>query len=224
MIKAIFYKEWIKTRWFLLVSFLTLLSFTGFCLIKLSRIIGLKGGAAHFWEVMIQRDVVFIELLQYIPLLIGVVWAIVQFVPEVQRKSLKLTLHLPFSQLKMTMAMLISGFVLLLSSFLVNLLIITLFFNHYFASELVVQVLLTAAPWFLAGLAGYLLTSWICLEPTWRMRILNSVVSLFLLRILFLSGLPGSYAGFLPTITLFIIFFFALSWISIMRFKEGKQD
>ena len=35
-------------------------------------------------------------------LIAGILMAIVQFVPEMQRKCLKLTLHLPYPELKMT--------------------------------------------------------------------------------------------------------------------------
>ena len=65
--------------------------------------------AAHVWEVMLQRDVIFIDMLQYIPLIAGILMAIVQFVPEMQRKCLKLTLHLPYPELKMTGNMLPPG-------------------------------------------------------------------------------------------------------------------
>ena len=223
MLKAIFYKEWIKTRWFFLLSVLVSLSFTLYCTLRLGRMIDLKG-TQHFWEVMLQRGVVFIEILEYIPVLIGVLWAIVQFAPEMHNKCLKLTLHLPVSQLKMTMAMLGSGFLLLLACFGLNLVVIALFFSRYFAAELVTSVLLTALPWFLAGLAGYLLFSWICLEPTWKRRVFNGILAVFILRIFFLSPTPQAYRGFLPYLAGAILLLFPLAWHSIIRFKEGKQD
>ena len=98
---AIFYKEWIKTRWYFLLAVVTTLGFTGYCMLRINRVIEMKG-AAHVWEVMMQRDAIFIDMLQYIPLIAGVLMAIVQFVPEMQRKCLKLTLHLPYPELKMT--------------------------------------------------------------------------------------------------------------------------
>ena len=91
---AIFYKEWIKTRWYFLLAVLATLGFTGYCMLRINRVVEMKG-AAHVWEVMLQRDVIFIDMLQYIPLIAGILMAIVQFVPEMQRKCLKLTLHLP---------------------------------------------------------------------------------------------------------------------------------
>ena len=98
---AIFYKEWIKTRWYFLLAVLATLGFTGYCMLRINRVVEMKG-AAHVWEVMLQRDVIFIDMLQYIPLIAGILMAIVQFVPEMQRKCLKLTLHLPYPELKMT--------------------------------------------------------------------------------------------------------------------------
>ena len=72
MINAIFYKEWIKTKWITILSSLTLLGFTLFLIFKLYRMIELKG-AVHIWEVMIYRDALFINMINYIPLIIGIV-------------------------------------------------------------------------------------------------------------------------------------------------------
>ena len=92
MLRAIFYKEWLKTRWYYLVAVLLSLGFVGYVLLNFFRAAGLKG-IAHLWEVMLLRDAVFVELLQFVPLVVGLLFAVVQFVPEMQRKCLKLTLH-----------------------------------------------------------------------------------------------------------------------------------
>lgn len=62
MIKAIFYKEWIKMRWFCLVAALFLAGFTAYALLRVQRVITFKG-AAHIWEVMLEKEVVFIDIL-----------------------------------------------------------------------------------------------------------------------------------------------------------------
>ena len=126
---AIFYKEWIKTRWYFLLAVVTTLGFTGYCMLRINRVIEMKG-AAHVWEVMMQRDAIFIDMLQYIPLIAGVLMAIVQFVPEMQRKCLKLTLHLPYPELKMTGNMLFSGLVLLLVCFASNFLLMEVYHGN----------------------------------------------------------------------------------------------
>ena len=131
---AIFYKEWIKTRWYFLLAVVTTLGFTGYCMLRINRVIEMKG-AAHVWEVMMQRDAIFIDMLQYIPLIAGVLMAIVQFVPEMQRKCLKLTLHLPYPELKMTGNMLFSGLVLLLVCFASNFLLMEVYLSGVLAHE-----------------------------------------------------------------------------------------
>ena len=161
---AIFYKEWIKTRWYFLLAVVATLGFTGYCMLRINRVVEMKG-AAHVWEVMLQRDVIFIDMLQYIPLIAGILMAIVQFVPEMQRKCLKLTLHLPYPELKMTGNMLLSGLILLLVCFASNFLLMEIYLNGILAHELKNHILLTALTWYLAGISGYLLVAWICLEP-----------------------------------------------------------
>ena len=104
------------------------------------------------------------------------------------------------------------------------------FSPHYFAGDdqildhNVRHILLTAAPWYLAGIAGYLLVSWICLEPSWKRRIFNLIVAVLVLRIFFLSTTPEAYNGFLPWLAVCTLLTGTFSWLSIVRFKEGKQD
>ena len=136
MIQAIFYKEWIKTRWYWLLATLFMIGITGYSMLRIGRTIAIQG-IDHLWVVMVQKDAIFIDLLQFVPLLIGILLAAVQFFPEMQRKCLKLTLHLPYSQKKMVMSMLAYGswcsvfYYLRLHGFLPDLPVICLF--HGFA-------------------------------------------------------------------------------------------
>ena len=223
MINAIFYKEWIKTKWITILSSLTLLGFTLFLIFKLYRMIELKG-AVHIWEVMIYRDALFINMINYIPLIIGIVFAITQFVPEMQRKQLKLTLHLPYESTKVLAAMVGFGLTILLLMFGMTLLCFAVFFSVVLVPELVSHILLTALIWFLAGIVSYILTAWIVLEPTWKRRILYLVASVLLLRVFFLSGDGEAYNRSIGWIILFIILSISLIFLSVIRFKEGKQD
>ena len=220
---AIFYKEWIKTRWYYLLAVVTTLCFSGYCMLRINRAIGLKG-AAHIWEAMLQRDAIFVDLLQYVPLIVGVLMAVVQFVPEMQRKCLKLTLHLPYSQLKMVATMLLSGLILLIVCFALSFLLMDVYMRTVFAAELKNHVLFTTLPWFLAGISGYLLVSWICLEPAWKRRVLNLIITVLILRIFFLSPTPEAYDKFLLPLVIYTLLTASFSWLSIIRFKAGKQD
>lgn len=119
-------------------------------ILKINRAITMKG-APHLWEVMLGKDVVFIDLLTYLPLLIGIFLAWVQFVPEMQQNRLKLTLHLPVSQYKTISIMLSFGIILLLIGFASDFLLLWLYLQKFFATELTSRILLTAIPWFTAG-------------------------------------------------------------------------
>ena len=40
---AIFYKEWIKTRWYLLLVGVVTLGFAGYSMLRINRVVELKG-------------------------------------------------------------------------------------------------------------------------------------------------------------------------------------
>ena len=223
MIKAIFYKEWIKMRWFCLVAALFLAGFTAYALLRVQRVITFKG-AAHIWEVMLEKEVVFIDILQYLPVLLGVLLALVQFIPEMTHKRLKLTLHLPFPQRKMILLMMGVGLAALAVLSAVQAFVLWCYFHTLLAPELVSRILLTSLPWYLAGLALYPLAAWVCLEPTWRRRVADILVAVGVCRLFFLSKTPQAYDGMLPWLLalLLCVLFFPL--LSVYRFKQGCQD
>lgn len=223
MIKAIFYKEWIKMRWFCLVAALFLAGFTAYALLRVQRVITFKG-AAHIWEVMLEKEVVFIDILQYLPVLLGVLLALVQFIPEMTHKRLKLTLHLPFPQRKMILLMMSVGLAALAVLSAMQAFVLWCYFHTLLAPELVSRILLTSLPWYLAGLALYPLAAWVCLEPTWRRRVADILVAVGVCRLFFLSETPQAYDGMLPWLLalLLCVLFFPL--LSVYRFKQGCQD
>ncbi len=223
MIKAIFYKEWIKMRWFCLVAALFLAGFTAYALLRVQRVITFKG-AAHIWEVMLEKEVVFIDILQYLPVLLGVLLALVQFIPEMTHKRLKLTLHLPFPQRKMILLMMGVGLAALAVLSAVQAFVLWCYFHTLLAPELVSRILLTSLPWYLAGLALYPLAAWVCLEPTWRRGVADILVAVGVCRLFFLSETPQAYDGMLPWLLalLLCVLFFPL--LSVYRFKQGCQD
>lgn len=217
-----FYKEYLKTRWYLLLMLLTTSGFAGYGLLRLHRVAAVNG-IGHAWEVMLMHDVVFIDLLEYVPVICGLVLALVQFVPEMYHKCLKLTLHLPVSHLKAVNQMLLWGVAAIVACAIVNYAILWGYMSQVLANELWSRILWTALPWYLAGLAAYLLGAWIILEPAWRRRIVNIVVAVLVLKVYFVSEQPMAYFGFLPWLALYTVALISFSWISISRFKEGKE-
>lgn len=202
---------------------LFLAGFTAYALLRVQRVITFKG-AAHIWEVMLEKEVVFIDILQYLPVLLGVLLALVQFIPEMTHKRLKLTLHLPFPQRKMILLMMGVGLAALAVLSAVQAFVLWCYFHTLLAPELVSRILLTSLPWYLAGLALYPLAAWVCLEPTWRRRVADILVAVGVCRLFFLSETPQAYDGMLPWLLalLLCVLFFPL--LSVYRFKQGCQD
>ena len=223
MWKALLYKEWIKTRWYLLLALSVTLGFAGYALLKLHRAVALTG-AGHIWEVMVTRNAVFIDQMQYVPLLAGLALAAVQYLPEVHRKCLKLTLHLPVPALATLGVMLAFGVAVLAVLFGLGIVLLAAGARPLLAPELVGNILHAALPWYLAGVAGYLLGAWTILEPTWKRRILCLLMSVLLLRLFFLAPVPRAYGGFLAVLALLSLCAASLSWLSVVRFMAGRQD
>lgn len=108
--------------------------------------------------------------------------------------------------------------------YLIDYLILYVYLQNILAPELTDRILLTSLPWYIGGITAYSLTSWICLEPTWKRKILNFFISCGIIRIFFLSNVPQAYDGFIWILLLFTGFTFILPWLSVTRFKAGKQD
>ena len=223
MNRMILYKEWVKSRWFLLSAVLVTLSLTAFTLLSLAKNVEFHG-AGLLWSAMILKDTVLIESLRYLPVLVGGLLALVQFLPETNRKRLKLTLHLPYPQGKMLVMMYGYGLAVLLVLFLLQALSVGLVLNRWIVAELTGRVLKTAAVWYLAGFAAYLWMAAVCLEPAWKMRAVLLVLLAGLLYLLYLSSTPESYNGFFPWLLLYVLAGQGLVFHSIARFKEGRQD
>lgn len=223
MIHAILLKEWIKWKRFGLLALFLNLCFTFYALLRLNRVINFRG-VTHLWEILLIKEVVFIDILQYLPLLTAVLAGIIQFVPEMQQKRLKLTLHLPFPQGRMITTMTGFGLAGISIIFILQYILLSVYLYPILAAELVNRILLTALPWFLAGITAYLFTVWICIEPTWKRRIVDMLIATGTLRIFFLSDSPQAYDSMLFTLILFIFCIFYFPWLSVKRFITGKQD
>ena len=223
MIKAIFYKEWIKMRALLPAALLVTLGFTAYAILRMERVVTFRG-AAHLWQIMIDKETVFIELLQFIPAMVGVAVALVQFVPETVQRRLKLTLHLPFPRRGMVLAMEAAGLIPLAAIFALQAAILAIYMHTLLAPELTARALMTAMPWWLAGVTAYTLTAWICLEPTWRRRALWLLMAAGVVRMFYLSDVPRAYDGMLPWMAALWAFTVALPLLSVERFREGCQD
>ena len=220
---SIWKKEWIKTRTALLILLPCLVLYTLYILYPFMQPIS-AGVLNKMWEVMIERNIVFVEGLKYIPVSFGILLALAQMIPETLQKRLKLTLHLPYSDQCITNALLSYGWVLTLMVALFIEGVTFMVTAPYLPYELVRRILLTALPWCMAGVVGYSLICWVVLESTLLRRILFGILSVGFVHLYFLASFPESETpGMLLLLFLLVVYSAMLPHYSITRYRLGQN-
>jgi len=87
MKKMIFYKEWIKTRWYILAASAVTAIGTGYVLLGLSKSAQFKGNS-FLWSFVIAKDSVLIDQLKYLPFILGGLLAAAQMLPDLDLEPL----------------------------------------------------------------------------------------------------------------------------------------
>lgn len=223
MEKAIVFKEWIKTRRVLFISLLLAVVMAVYAVLSMNRLISLKG-VDHLWIVMLVKDNLFVGIIKYVPVVIGIAVAVAQMAPEMSHKRLKLTLHLPYPQMRLITIMLLTGLTEIFAVYLVQLLILVAYDFSIIPCELVERMVLTVLPWYFAGFTAYLFVASVCLEGTWFMRIVLSLLCIGVLMMFYLQDSPEAYNGMILLMMAFMAVPALLSYGSVIRFKEGRQD
>lgn len=222
MNKALLFKEWIKTRWMILLMFAVFALAMGYIALRISSA-ARNVGMPHLWEVFILKNVVLLDQIKVLPLLAGIVMGITQFIPEMTKKRFKLTLHLPLGENRILFLMLGFGVICLLTLFTVSYGGFLWGLSSNFPREVVAAWFSTVLPQILCGFATYLLTAWIILEPVWTQRVYNAIIGLLLVSLFMIQGVPGSYVYMLPFLYGVLVLLAIYPKISIKRFKEGMQ-
>ena len=217
------YKEWLKTWTAIACLMLMLIGFTSYDFLALAKNASLQG-YGFLWSYAVGKYSILVDNLIYLPVICGLALAAAQFIPETYRKCLKLTLHLPMSQLRTVSIMQGYGLVVLLVFFIIQAVSLGIFLGHYLVADIVWRILFSLLTWYCAGLCAYIWAGAIILEPAWRMRIFETVLMLALLSTFYLSSqMMGYSCGILPLATVTTLAAFPLIHYSVRRFKDGVQ-
>ncbi len=223
MRKKLLYKEWLKTRWVLAMVVLSAVLLHWYVFSRIGKALT-SVGAEHIWDVVVNRNVTLFSDFLYFPVLSAIVFALFQFIPEVLQKRLKLTLHLPLKEQTIVLVMVGYGVVALFTIFLVQFIAFIYSVHLHFPNEILTNSLITLAPAYLSGFVVYFTVVAIAVEPSWKMKIILSLVSIGMVRLFYLSDFPGSYRYLLPYLPLVALVAILFSVLSIFRFKTGVQD
>lgn len=220
MIGAIFYKEWLKTRWFSLAILAVFILF----LIQIELLTGYnirQYGSESFWYNLIYKKLLFYNGIKYLPVFSAIVFGLAQFVPEVLSKKLKLTLHLPLNEQKILLSMILFGMISLLLIDIIVMIGLMIIVLGFFPVELWTSVFWTTLPWFWAGIVAYWVVAMVAIEPHWIKRGLFVLVGYSFFDTLFISR---GYNLYEESIWLFIICGLTLSlgiFYTGERFRRG---
>ncbi len=222
MFIALAYKEWLKTRWFLFGSLVIGLGVILTVLLKLGAFFEFND-ASSFWNYVVFKEYLYYGNFKFVPLVIGLLIAGAQFVPEFSSYRLKLTLHLPVKENLLLFYMVGYGTFFLIILDLFFMLLLILISAHYFPSEIVWSMILTVLPWMLAGLGAYFFTSAALIEPLWPRRVLLALFGYgFVSQLLYSMGYLA-YVKSLPVFATLVALQFTLIFLSGFRFKRGAR-
>ena len=222
MIRSIFYKEWLKLRlcWCLFV--VVHVGLVVYLLLSLRSTL-LASGVVETWATMIGRDVLMVNQLMYLPVITGVGIALCQWLPEMQVKRIRLTLHLPVDFTVSIGTMLLCSLVGLCLIFALDAALLAGVEQLWLPRELVWRTFLTCLPWYFGGLLGYTVSSWYLLEPQWKIRCVDMLIGAPFVALCFLTSQPACYSNMFPWLLLVLIITACLPFYSVYRFKLGKQ-
>lgn len=219
---ALGYKEWIKTRRLLGVMVLLFAAVLVYTLIEMSYTIRVSG-AVNVWYAYLYQGLSVAPMFVWLPCFAGLSLALVQFVPEMTNKRLKLTLHLPAAEGRIMSCMLLFGLLVLVVLFSVYVILLVVCSSFYLPNALLIRMLSQVFPWVVAGIVAYGFTAWVCIEPQWRMRVCNGLTACAVIAIFYVSMYPGVYAGFVVQSVLVACLAWLFPIYSCVRFKEGIQ-
>lgn len=222
MIKALFFKEWLKLRYFLWVPFMFAgAALADYCL-TLKGVLAMHG-AIDTWNGIIAKDTIYFNSLQWAFVLGGVWLASVQLIPESTNKRLRLLFHLPVSSCLSLGVQIITGLGVMLALFCVASLAFILAGRYFgFPPEMLMPMFRTILPWGLAGAVSWCATAAAIADPSFRRKIVIALTGFGYITML--SNGRG-FASMDSSLWLYILA--CLPWplalgAAALRVKEGE--
>ncbi|TYT74401.1 hypothetical protein [Desulfobotulus mexicanus] len=220
MIRAFIFKEWLKLRWAFLGLSLLGLGFLVFINHSLYREFA-AGPAVPIWQNLVERQVMFFAGIKYFGVLAGLVTALVQWLPDIPNRGLRLQLHLPFPQMQGMAIVVFCGALTMIFVCVQILFLLLVITQYYFPWPVVRAVGLTVIPWMLAGLPVYAMTGALLLDTSPVRKVVYGLIG-WQMASLYLAGC--GYAGFEGVLGLYglmaLLMLFA-PFIPAERFKRG---
>jgi hypothetical protein len=217
----LFYKEWLKTRWFVLAGLVVGVASIVYMFIQLNtNIINAEGASQYIYDWQRGGRAHYL-LFRWIPILVALLIGVSQYAPEVLQKRIKLTLHLPRPEMSMLYTMVLYGFICLSA---IMLICMGLFFTadaYFMPQEMHVMAIKALVPYIMAGYVTYAFVAMIAMEPNWSYGFFYLILAYFIVNDLFLNN-PDTW-GTMPVLLLILVIASLGMLYTANRFKLGER-
>lgn len=222
MWKSVFYKEWLKTRWFLIGYAILGILGIGYIYLMVQHNIKFAGAKSYWYSILFMGQSYFSQF-KYIPLVGGVAVAVSQYFPETVDKRIKLIFHLPLNENKIILMMHFFGTVCLAMVYLFHFALMVILSGIFFPSEMVADMIVSVLPWFLAGLTAYFFIALVVLEPIWKFRVIYTLVGVFFISLYLKHAAIGAYVTSNLSLTVLTLLLSITLLFSAYRFRKGEM-
>lgn len=222
MWKSMIYKEWLKTKWFIILYAILELSAVAYIFLNVQRNFKFND-ANNYWYSILYLRVRYFEYLKFVPIIGALPISLAQYFPETVNKRIKLTFHLPIDENRSLLMMMLYGTCCLLSCYILQLALFYALSIIYFPSNIILPALVSITPWFLSGFAVYYLAATIVLEPVWKYRLFYLVVAAAFIPLFFQTSLTGGYAPANLGLALLVVITSISLLFSGYRFRKGEM-
>lgn len=220
----IFYKEWLKTRWYALFILVVGAAVCTYLYMDVASSFKTTGAFDYTLRIMYSNPQAnfYRSIMMYLPLVASLFVGLSQFLPEVIDKKIKLTLHLPLKHNTVLFMMQSFGVCLLTVIYLA---VLTGFFITgltFFPAEINVAFAVSLAPWFIGGYATYFMITMISMEPNILRQIIYSALTYFFVRLFYTGVLHGDTERLIIPLVLLTVVSGITLFYSINRFIKGE--
>ncbi len=221
--RALIYKEWLKLRGAWLVILGGNLAFCAYLYLDIRHQFRVEHAEMLFYQAS-RIGRLFYEDLRYVPLLTGCLTAVAQYAPEILKSRLRLAMHLPIGLTALILIHLAIGLTALGLILAIDAAALALTVGQFFPAAFATSALATAAPWLLAGVAGYLGLTLTLLEPRRRYQVTNLALALGgTAWLCHLSDDYGAYDRALWGVALLILLMVPAALVPAHRFRFGGR-
>jgi len=221
MLISIIAKELMKLRNFWAVAFALNLSIVAYIYISMNKLFRMDHPEV-VWYYSLHLGEMFFDDFKYIPLFTGVFFATAQFLPEMRNQRFRISLHLPVKPYMVVFAHVFVGISAIVSIFALDTVAFYAMSAKVFPVEYALRVMITVVPWCMGGVAAYMGTTLVLLEPAWRVRFINFIISAGLVAIFFMPADTGTYVYMLSPMWNILVLFAITLLIPAHRFRYRR--